>query len=33
MRLDAYLAESKIYASRTRAERAVKEGCVRVNGK
>ncbi len=33
MRLDAYLAESKIYASRTRAERAVKEDCVRVNGK
>ena len=33
MRLDVYLAEKGIYASRTRAERAVKEGCVCVNGK
>ena len=33
MRLDAFLAEMKLYASRTRAERAVKEGCVKVNGK
>ncbi len=33
MRLDAYLAEKNIYDSRTRAARAVKEGCVKVNGK
>ena len=33
MRLDAYLAENQIYASRTRAERAVKMGCVKVNGR
>ena len=33
MRLDVYLAEKGIYASRTRAERAVKAGCVTVNGK
>ena len=33
MRLDAFLAEMKLYASRTRAERAVKEGCVKINGK
>ena len=33
MRLDAFLAEKKLYASRTRAERAVKEGCVKINGK
>ena len=32
MRLDAYLAENNIYDSRTRAARAIKEGCVRVNG-
>lgn len=33
MRLDLYLAEQKYYASRTRAVRAIQEGCVRVNGK
>lgn len=33
MRLDAYLAENNIYDSRTRAARAIKEGCVKVNGK
>lgn len=32
MRLDAFLAEKNIYESRTRAARAVKEGCVQVNG-
>ncbi|MBP5313286.1 MAG: TlyA family RNA methyltransferase [Clostridia bacterium] len=32
MRLDLYLTEKEIYASRTRAERAVKAGCVKVNG-
>ena len=33
MRLDAYLAEKNIYDSRTRAARAIKEGCVKVNGR
>lgn len=33
MRLDLYLAQQHIYDSRVRAARAVKEGCVRVNGK
>ena len=33
MRLDAYLAEKAIYDSRTRAARAIKEGCVKINGK
>lgn len=33
MRLDVYLIENKIYDSRTRAARAIKEGCVEVNGK
>ena len=33
MRLDVYLTENGKYASRTRAERAVKSGCVSVNGK
>lgn len=32
MRLDAYLADNNIYDSRTRAARAIKEGCVCVNG-
>ena len=32
MRLDVYLAEKGVYASRTRAARAVEEGCVKVNG-
>lgn len=33
MRLDLYLAQQHLYDSRVRAARAVKEGCVRVNGK
>ena len=33
MRLDVYLVENKIYDIRTRAARAIKEGCVQVNGK
>jgi len=33
MRLDLYLTENGKYASRTRAERAVKAGCVKVNGR
>lgn len=33
MRLDLYLAQQHLYDSRVRAVRAVKEGCVRVNGK
>ena len=33
MRLDVYLTEKGIYQSRTRAERAVKAGCVKVNGR
>ncbi len=33
MRLDVYLTQNAKYASRTRAERAVKAGCVSVNGK
>lgn len=33
MRLDCYLTEQKCYESRTRARRAVEEGCVSVNGK
>jgi len=33
MRLDAFLAEKNIYDSRTRAARAIKEGCVKINGK
>ena len=32
MRLDLYLAENKIYGSRTRAVRAIEDGCVKVNG-
>lgn len=32
MRLDAYLAENNVYASRTRAARAIESGCVKVNG-
>ena len=32
MRLDVFLTENGIYASRTRAARAVEEGCVKVNG-
>ncbi len=32
MRLDVFLAEKGVYASRTRAARAVEEGCVKVNG-
>lgn len=31
MRLDTFLTENSIYESRTRAARAIKEGCVRVN--
>ena len=33
MRLDIYLTEDHRYESRARASRAVKEGCVRVNGR
>lgn len=33
MRLDSYLTEQKCYESRTRARRAIEEGCVSVNGK
>ena len=33
MRLDSYLTEHEYYESRTRARRAVEEGCVSVNGK
>lgn len=32
MRLDAFLTEKGFYDSRTRAARAIKEGCVSVNG-
>lgn len=32
MRLDKYLTENNFYASRTRAERAIEEGLVMVNG-
>ncbi len=32
MRLDLFLTEKGIYDSRTRARRAIEEGCVRVNG-
>ncbi len=32
MRLDALLTKNNYYDSRTRAARAIKEGCVRVNG-
>jgi len=32
MRLDQFLTENQIYKSRTRAERAIKESCVKVNG-
>ena len=33
MRLDAALVERDIFKSRTRAQRAIEEGCVTVNGK
>ena len=33
MRLDTFLTENKIYESRTRSARAIKENCVKVNGK
>lgn len=33
MRLDAVLVERDIFKSRTRAQRAIEEGCVTVNGK
>jgi 23S rRNA (cytidine1920-2'-O)/16S rRNA (cytidine1409-2'-O)-methyltransferase len=32
VRLDVFLTEKGVYASRTRAARAVEEGCVKVNG-
>lgn len=33
MRLDVYLSQNHLYASRTRAVRAIEAGCVQVNGR